>query len=98
MIKKILLSDIGKLLYESLDNFADWNFVHSKYTIEHKPTGMKLWIDSGWIMFDNYDRGHEVLTVCDRYIVWNKYRKIKQQYINKKLGEYYGFRRIKEIG
>lgn len=90
------LTDVGKALWDSLDNPDDWEYGESgsKYTIVHKSSGIALWIANGSWFLDGYNelvfgkpRPPKVeIGLFERHILWRRVNSIKKSW-NKKAAE-----------
>lgn len=83
------LSDFGKVVYDLLSDYRFWDY--GTNVIYNRHTNLKIFIGGGKFTMKVCNTDYEYVngfSVIDKFVLWRRYRKAKNKYIDSKFKEF----------
>lgn len=85
-----ILSDVGRAIWDSLENVDDWEF--QEYKMVHLKTGISFWTSNGGFWFDGHDNyllgapnpPKVELGLLERHFLYNKAMRLEKEQLKKR--------------
>lgn len=80
---KWFFSPIALAVWTALDKPSDWE-VFNGARLTHRPSNVTLWVSNGPVFF-NIHEGPGSIGLVERFIVWQKYKRMSQRKVANKI-------------